>query len=367
MENRRCAARTLWSLSALISCALCSFASESPLPKAVATLVFSEMSSPTQGEFTWTTVAFVTETSVAVGRCRQDCSSKQSSLILVRSKEGDLRPSEQTQWFDSDLAIHPTSGGQILAGHDWLTTTVVYSADLSTVRDLSRHLSRFSASGRTVGEQARGSWKLYRLTDGLEPLREGAGDLRSVSDEVVVIQNGKAITAETIDGKRLGSFSLSDDVSGLHARLLGNSKLLLPDCRNTVAVVDFAGKRQLNIRQPGLCGLRDTTSSTDGRRILFDFVAHKTSGLRHMLENIQAIPSFGMVGPEDFNREEVRVLDTVTGKSCFDWHRTFPMTYSQIRSAAISPSGGFVAIAVGNTLSLYQLPLVCKGGTRSPQ
>jgi hypothetical protein len=67
-----------------------------------------------------------------------------------------------------------------------------------------------------------------------------------------------------------------------------------------------------------------------------------------------------MVGPEDVNREDVRVFDTVTGKSCFDWHRSFPVTYSQVRSAAISPSGEFVAIASGNTLSIYRLPSVCR-------
>jgi hypothetical protein len=217
-----------------------------------------------------------------------------------------------------------------------------------------------------AAERARGSWKLYRLTDRLEPLREGNGDLRSVSDEVVVIQDGEVIRVETLDGRRLGSFSVSDEVLGLHAGLLGNSKLYLPDCRRTVKVVDFAGKTQLRIHQPGLCSLGDTTSSADGRRMLLDFTDHKTSGLRHVLENIQTITSFGMVGPEDFNREKVRVFDTVTGTSCFDWHRSFPMTYSQVRSAAISPSGKFVAIAVGNTLSIYQLPPVCEGQTVMP-
>jgi hypothetical protein len=217
-----------------------------------------------------------------------------------------------------------------------------------------------------VAETARGSWKLYRLTDSLEPLRGGTGDLQSISDEAVLIQDGKAIKVETLDGTRLGALSVSDEVQGFHAALLGNNKLYLPDCRTTVRVVDFHGKTQLKIHQHGLCALGDTASSADGRRLLFDVNDHKTSGLRHVLENIQTITSLGMVGPEDFNREEVRVFDTVTGKSCFDWHRSFPMTYSQVRSAAISPSGEFVAIATGNTLSIYRLPPVCEGQTVTP-
>jgi hypothetical protein len=123
---------------------------------------------------------------------------------------------------------------------------------------------------------------------------------------------------------------------------------------------------QLKIHQPGLCGQGDTTSSADGRRMLFDFTDRKTSGLQHVLENIQTITSLGMVGPEDFNREEVRVFDTVTGKTCFDWHRSFPMTYSQVRSAAISPSGEFVAIAAGGMLSIYRLPTVCESAAITP-
>ena len=54
-------------------------------------------------------------------------------------------------------------------------------------------------------------------------------------------------------------------------------------------VVDFEGKPQLEIHQHVGCALDDTTWSTDGRRILFDFTDRKTSGLHHALENIQTI------------------------------------------------------------------------------
>jgi hypothetical protein len=362
MENECGTVRILWLFIALISCAVCGFASDPPLSQPVATLSLSAMHPSGQGQPTWVTVAFSSETSIAVGRCRQDCANKECSLFLVRWEGGTLRPFAQTLRFDSGVSIHPASEGQILTIRS-LPPIVLYSADLSTSHDLSIPLSVVSPSGRTVAEIARGSWKLYRLTDRLEPLREGTGDLRSVSDEVVVIQDGKAIKVETLDGRRRGSFSVSDEVSGFHAAMLGDNRLYLPDCRRTVRVVDFEGKTQLEIHQHGLCAQGDTTSSADGRRMLFDFTDHKTSGLQHVLENIQTITSLGMVGPEDFNREEVRVVDTVTGKTCFDWHRSFSVTYSQIRSAAISPSGEFVAIAAENTLSIYRLPAVCGAST----
>ena len=100
-------------------------------------------------------------------------------------------------------------------------------------------------------------------------------------------------------------------------------------------------------------------TSSDGRRLLFDVTSHRASGLIGMLERLRTITSFGMVGAEDVNHEEVRVFDTVTGGSCFDWHRSFPSTYSRVNSAAISPSGEYVAIAADDALSIYRLPAVC--------
>jgi hypothetical protein len=103
------------------------------------------------------------------------------------------------------------------------------------------------------------------------------------------------------------------------------------------------------------------TSSADGKRVLIDVKDRKVSGTQRLLDRVRAGSSFGMIYPEEVNREVVEVVDTSTRKSCFDWRRTFPMTASRRRSAAISPSGEFVAIKVENSLSVYRLSLVCKG------
>jgi hypothetical protein len=355
METERATSRILWLFLALLICSVRGFASDPPLPQPVATLALAALHPSDRGESDWATVAFSSETSIAVGQCRPEC-----SLSLVGWEGGALHPFAQTLRFDTGVSIHAAAEGRILASESWLAT-VLYSADLSTTRDLPKHLSHVSRSGKTVAEWADGSWKLYRLTDRLEPLREGTGELRSVSDEVAVIQEGKVMRVETLDGKRLGSFSLRDEAWGSHAALLGNTKLYLDDCRR-VRVADFKGKTQLEMHPRGGCD-QGNRSSTDGRRMLFDFTSHKVSGLEKVLESLRAIVTFGMAGAEDVNREEVRVFDTVTGKSCFDWHRSFPMTYRRVSSAAISPSGGFVAIAAGNTLSVYRFPEICEAST----
>jgi hypothetical protein len=105
----------------------------------------------------------------------------------------------------------------------------------------------------------------------------------------------------------------------------------------------------------------NSSSSADGKRLLLDFNNREVSRLQHLGDDIRAVTTFGMIYPEDVNREVVQVVDTLTQKSCFDWRRTFPATYFRTKSAAISPSGEFVAIKVGNNLSVYRLPSVCKG------
>src|SRR5258707_4539809 len=103
------------------------------------------------------------------------------------------------------------------------------------------------------------------------------------------------------------------------------------------------------------------TSSADGKRQLVDFNDRKVSKPQHVLDDIRAVWTFGMIYPEEVNREVIQVVDTMTRKSCFDWRHTFPMTGSRRRSAAISPSGEFVAIKVENSLSVYRLSSVCEG------
>jgi hypothetical protein len=107
--------------------------------------------------------------------------------------------------------------------------------------------------------------------------------------------------------------------------------------------------------------MMDRTSSVDGTRMLLDFNDREVSRFQHLLDSIPTIVTFGMIAPEDVNSEVVRVKDTKTRKSCFEWRHVFPMTYDRRRSAAMSPSGELVAIKLGNKVSVYQLPSVCEG------
>jgi len=181
-------------------------------------------------------------------------------------------------------------------------------------------------------------------------------------------RDGKTIRTETLDGRRIGSFSLQSITWG-HAAVLGNARLYIDDCTKA-RIVDFNGKvyREVHPKDLYKQGSRRFTdasvcaqggkSSSDGRRILFDFATRKVPKLQHILESIHTISTLGMTGPEDVNGEEVRVMDTGNGKLCFGWHRSFPSMNWLVHSAAISPSGESVAIAAGDKLSIYRLPAV---------
>lgn len=107
-------------------------------------------------------------------------------------------------------------------------------------------------------------------------------------------------------------------------------------------------------------------ASADGKRTLFDFNDRQVPFGQRLLETVQTVLTLGMSGPEDVNGEVVQVVDTSSKKACFEWRRTFPMTWTRVRSASISPSGEFVAIIEGTKLSVYRLPAACDGRRINP-
>jgi hypothetical protein len=353
----------------LVLCRCLASASDSPLPVPTATLELSTLLTKGNGQPTWETVTYLSESTVAIGLCRY----RACSLSLIQSEGGNLTMSAQTFQFKPGVSIHPASNGRLFTERS-LPPTVLYSADLSRSHELATHIARVSPSGKTVSQWSHDAWKTYRLTETLEPIREGKGDLQSLSDELLVIQDGKTIRTETLDGRRMGSFSLPSMAWG-HVAVLGNARLYMDDCAKA-RIVDFNGKVYLEVHPKDLYkqGSRWFTdasvcaqggnSSSDGRRILFDFATRKVPRLQQLLENIHTISTLGMTGPEDVNGEEVRVIDTNTGKMCFSWHRSFPSMNWLVRSAAISPSGESVAIVAGDKLSIYRLPAACDGRVR---
>jgi hypothetical protein len=236
---------------------------------------------------------------------------------------------------------------------------VLFAPDLSVTRQIP-NVFLASPSGNTVADVMKNGWKLYQIRSKLELIREGKGSFRSVSDEVVVFQDGNVMRIETLQGTPLGSFAVKPEMKCYNiAYPLGTNRLYFDDCKK-IRIVDFGGRKQSELHPPN--GWRAHQFwSRDGKRILFDNFGRKISMFRNAGEILIAVGTLGTgVGNEQDNREEVLVLDTSSGDTCFDWKRSFPEgSVALPQDAAIAPSGEFVAIAAGGTLSVYRLPDVC--------
>jgi hypothetical protein len=319
--------RALSLLVIWMICILGSYASTPPQPQPAATLDLFTLLPPGRGELGWTTIAFVSETSIAIGLCRQSAGDK-CSHSLVRWEGGVLRLFAQTPKFSGWVSVHPASDGRILT--TWIRSPqVLYSHDLSTSFHLPSFIDVSSQTGRTVATISKGGWKIYHLSTTIEPIREGTGSLRSISDEVVVF--GNIMRTETLEGKLLGSFSVKPEEKCYNnTQPLGDNKLYLSDCKSE-RIVDFNGTEQLKLRPPKGCCDYDNSWSANGSRLLFDYTRRDVSVFRNVGEIALALGTLGAgVGELWNNRQEVRVVDTVTGASCLDWRRSFPMEASFI-------------------------------------
>lgn len=330
-----------------------------PVPPPVATLDLTSLLPPGPAELDWTTISFVSENSIAVGLCSKG-KPDHCSLSLVRWEGGALRSSAQTLAYDRAL-IHPARDGGILTTCHYSCKPALYSADLSKSIHLPSRISLVSPSGSTAASKARGSWTAYRLSDRLELLRESDGILYSLSDNLVVFDVLGTIHTETLDGTSLGTFR-GAKLCPNGVQILDRHRLFVASCLRYPPIVDFAGNQLLKLHLPTRNCDREPAPSADGSRLLFDCKSRKVSTVRNVSEIALEI---ALVGNADLqplnNRQQVLVVDTVTGATCFDWRRSFPMSDDLhfAKVASISPNGEFVAIAAEKTLSIYHLPPVC--------
>lgn len=99
----------------------------------------------------------------------------------------------------------------------------------------------------------------------------------------------------------------------------------------------------------------ETIPSNDGSRLL---EVRRERKIRGFVEMARTVLTFGMSGEEWDNHETFTVIDTVTGKTCFEWSRTFEKSDDVVsgKNAVLSPSGEFLAVATKNGVSLFRIP-----------
>ena len=350
--------RVIAVLAVMMSVAVGGHAANPLRPEPIATLDLSQLPAGTT-DASAQSIAFVSDTSVAVSLCPNG-SPTGCSLSLLRRDGNTLRAyAASTSHFRLGRSIHVSTEGQILITPFAGFPAVLFTPDLSATREIP-NVFLASPSGNTGAAVIKNGWKLYQIRSQKELIREGKGSFRSVSDEVVVFQDSNVMRIETLQGNPLGSFFVKPELKCYNvAYPLATNRLYFDDCKK-IRIVDFGGREQSELHPPN--GWRAHQFwSRDGKRILFDNFSRKISMLRNAGEILVAVGTLGMgVADEQDNREEVLVLDTSSGGSCFDWKRSFPEGSAALaQDAAISPSGEFVAIAAGGILSVYHLPEHC--------
>ncbi len=253
--------------------------------------------------------------------------------------------------------MHRVGDAHILSTGVVYPSSVLYSVDLQErqqVPFVEPYL--ISASGKLAAASAMTSWTLYQLLPSQRQLRQGTGALLSVSEDALTVERGEKIYTETLDGKELGSFSVKPQTKCFSsARVLDRDALFVDICGQQY-IADFAGKKLANIRMPEGNPLRSETNDS-GSRLLFDHSTRHVSIFRNAAEVVEGLAGGG---PEEWdNGEAVRVIDTKTGGMCFDWHSRLPPALTDDSHSDISPSGTFVAITHGTTLSFFRLPDKC--------
>lgn len=335
-----------------------------PGPEPVATLDLSQLLAGTKDPSAQS-IAFISDTSIAVSLCPHG-STTGCELSLLRRDGNTLRAyAASTSHIRQGASIHVSGDGPILITPFLSYPAVLFSPDLSITRELP-DVFFASPSGNTGAGVMKDGWKLYHIGPQIKLTREGKGSFRSVSDEVIVFQDGNMMRIETLQGTPLGSFSVKPETKCYNlAYPLGPNRLYFYDCKK-IRIVDFGGREQSELHPPK--GWRAHQFwSQDGKRILFDNFGRKISMFRNIGETLLAMGTLGAGAvDEQDNREEVLVLDSSSGDLCFEWKRSFPEgSVALSQDATISPSGKFVAIAAGRTLSVYRLPEICGGGNQA--
>lgn len=327
-------------------------------PVAIADLSFDDQTGNT---FT-STVSFVSDDLIAIGRHPSQTGNLSGTLTTVQwrgGKLGILKTRSIAKYRAFSGGLFPAGDGNFISSLE--QPSELLSRDLSAISDIPTKFVIPSVAGGTVAGDSHGfeSWNIYRLTPAKALLREGVGELLSLSDELLVFRSNDEIRIERMTGQRLGSFAVPPR-STCYARalLLGPDRLYMNGC-GPGRIADFTGKTIIEMPEPDGWGFRFGLTP-GGHRILFDKYTRRISGLQRIAESVESVLTFGM-GPIVTSKGEViRVIDTNTGKTCFDLDSPeHQLGRDGEFHADISPSGRFVAIASTGKLSIYPLPEVC--------
>lgn len=306
-------------------------------------------------------LAFITDHTLAVSIC-SNAGCNLETLDLAGGKPQTLA---RTNDFGHYSALFRAPDGRIVLNHVWTGTSrgaVLLDSDLHTSRHISATTidqSDISTTGETFVQRSRNDWVAYKMALSPVRIRGGTGQVLSVSDDAVAYVNQGNVRIEGMDGKVLGTFATGPrSMAAPMLRFIGKDRLWF-DGGGKTEIRDFNGKTFKNFDRPDGWGFRIGQSS-DGTRLLLDQYTRHVPLAQTAKETAIAVATLGMgVGDESANGEMVRVIDTKSGKQCFEWNGKIGLLLEGGFHADIDPSGQLIAIMTRTTLTLYSVPEAC--------
>ena len=194
-----------------------------------------------------------------------------------------------------------------------------------------------------------------------EKIPEGPGRLLDHTANAAAYEDEGTVRILGLDGKLLGSFDAA--TGGRNSfplfRFLGQDRLLFQG-GGRLTVRDYHGKvlRTLGKLAQGW-GSR-IGRSADGNRLLFDMLTRHVGWVQSIKEKAMVLPTMGMSADGEVpNGETVHVIETQSGKQCFEWKGDATSLPLRGAHADIDPSGRLVAIVTHESLAIYHLPDAC--------
>lgn len=199
-----------------------------------------------------------------------------------------------------------------------------------------------------------------------EKIPGGHGRLLAHAANLAAYLDRGTIRITGMNGEPLGSFEvvLSRGRASPAISFLGQDRILFQGSGNP-EVRDFNGTVLRTLKKPDRALGERTKQSEDGSRLLYDSFTRRVGPAQTIKEKALVVPSMGMSTDGDVpNGEVVRVIDTASGKQCFEWYGKEKLLPPFVDHADIDPSGRLVAIMTQGTVAILRLPDACPTKTK---
>jgi hypothetical protein len=194
-----------------------------------------------------------------------------------------------------------------------------------------------------------------------EKIPEGPGRLLTHANNLAAYLDQGTIRIYGKDGKPVGAFEVGLSKGRVNSTVsfLGRDRILFQGSGNP-EIRDFNGTVLRTLKKPGGALGERTKQSEDGSRLLYDSFTRRVGLAQDIKEKALILPSMGMSTDGDVpNGEVVRVIDTGSGKQCFEWYGKEKLLPPFVDHADVDPSGQLVAIMTRGALAIFRLPDVC--------